>query len=73
MSSFDWNIIKENLAKGGMTVLESVRESFRGRIDAETTEAYADGIERGISNTVAALYDANVDDKRIIDLLYFVS
>lgn len=62
-------IAKEYLKKGGNFVLSVAREVLWEDINERENEAFAQGIEIGIKNTISTLYDANVEDKMIIQLL----
>jgi len=57
--------VKEYLAKGGQAILELARDVY----DNAGDRAFADAIEIGIANTISALYEANVKDVDIINLM----
>lgn len=57
--------IKELLADGLEFVGDRVRQVYSNDINS----AYTDAIEIGLENTILSLYDAEVDDRKIIFLL----
>ena len=54
--------VVELLKAGGRFVMDGFGDS----LDQVGREAFSQAIEIGIENTIAALYDANVDDKEIL-------
>lgn len=61
--------VKEYLASGGK-IVAGVALKFLGESISQAGEiAFSDAIEIGINNTIAALYDAEVDDDEIIRVL----
>lgn len=60
---------EDKLKEIGMYMLSSVREGFRENMSDLQEEAYLEGINFGIEKTVASLYDAGIEDKKILELL----
>ena len=69
MSDINIEKIKEYVKKGGNYVLSTAQEILWQDITERENEAFAQGIEFGIQNTIAALYDAGVEDDNIIQML----
>lgn len=67
MLQIDSEVVKQHLAKGGKVVLGLAQELYGESINKIGDRAFAEAIEIGIENTVAALYEANVEDKDIIN------
>ena len=64
------NVNRENkLREFGESLLDSAGEGIRKGINNHKEEAYSQGIEVGIGKTIAALYDARVEDNEIIELM----
>lgn len=64
------NISRDNVIEVCKKCINRVNDvvinAFRENINQEKESSYSQGIERGIENTFAALYDANVNDEEII-------
>lgn len=69
MAQINGEVVKEYLAKGGKVVLGLAQEFYGQSINEAGNRAFADAIEIGIMNTIASLYDADVDDNVIINIL----
>lgn len=69
MSKISSDDIKEYLASGGKIVAGLALKLYGDSIDQAGEAAFLDAIEIGITNTIAALYDADVDDEKIINAL----
>lgn len=69
MSKINSADVKEFFISGGKFAIELVRESYGDIINQEGEEAFSNAIEIGIGNTIASLYDANIDDDEIIRIL----
>ncbi|GEM_PF-1295476 len=69
MSKINSNDVKEYLAVGKEFIKDLFLNVYGDVINQEGEEAFSDAIEIGISNTMAALYDAEVDDEEIIRAL----
>ncbi len=54
------------LKAGGMILGELAQNAYRTNITPAAEAAFSEAIEIGIENTIAALYDANVEDKEIL-------
>lgn len=67
MLQIDSEVVKEHLAKGGKVALGLALELYGESINEEGDRAFAEAIEIGIENTIAALYEANVEDNDIIN------
>lgn len=61
--------VKEYLAAGGKIVAGLTLKLYGDSINQAGEAAFSDAIEIGITNTMAALYDADVDDDEIIRVL----
>ena len=61
--------INESFKRAGNFLISSVQAAGRDFLTDRETRAYEEGLEIGIQNTVAALFDADVDDNKIIQLL----
>lgn len=61
--------VKEYLAAGGKIITGLALKFYGDSINQAGEEAFSDAIEIGITNTVAALYDAEVNDDEIIRVL----
>lgn len=64
------NISRDNVIEVCKKCINRVNDvvinAFRENINQEKESSYSQGIERGIENTFAALYDANVNDEEIL-------
>ena len=69
-----FNITKEDIVKyveaGCKFVGDTAIASIGASLDRVSEEAFAKAVEIGIRNTIAALYDANVDDEDILRVVY---
>jgi len=72
MSKIDSEKVKEFLSSGARTLAAYALDAYENRLDEEGSNAFADAIEIGIANTVAALYEANVEDNEIIRVLNLI-
>lgn len=64
------NVNRENkLREFGESLLDSAGEGIRKGINNHKEEAYSQGIEVGIGKTIAALYDADIEDEKILELM----
>ena len=61
--------VKKWLAAGGTFLFDAVREAYAGLLNDAGARAFSDATEIGISNTIYALYDADVEDEKMIALL----
>lgn len=61
--------VKEYLETGGKIVAGLDLKLYGESINQAGEAAFSDAIEIGITNTLAALYDADVDDEEIIRVL----
>ncbi|MEH7249770.1 hypothetical protein V7114_23670 [Neobacillus niacini] len=61
--------VKEYLAAGGKFVADLALEIYGDSINQAGEAAFSNAIEIGITNTIAALYDTDVDDEEIIRVL----
>jgi len=61
--------VKEDFIKGGKLVVDFAKKFYRESLNQAGNIAFSEGIEIGIENTIAALYDADVDDEVIVRLL----
>ena len=61
MKKLDTEILKTWLKSGWQFLLDEIRTYNK----EECEQAFADAVEIGISNTVSALYDANVSEEEI--------
>lgn len=69
MSKISSDDVKEYLATGGKIVAGLALKLYGDSINQAGEAAFSDAIEIGITNTMAALYDADVDDNEIIRVL----
>ena len=69
MSKISSDEVKEYFAAGGKIVAGLVLKIYGESINQAGEEAFSNAIEIGITNTLAALYDADVDDDEIIRVL----
>ena len=69
MSQINSEIIREYLVTGGKIVEGLALKIYGNSINEAGNRAFADALEIGITNTIAALYEANVEDNEIINLL----
>lgn len=69
MSKISSNDVKEYLEAGGKIVGGLALKIYGESINQAGEAAFSDAIEIGITNTMAALYDADVDDDEIIRVL----
>jgi len=69
MSKISSDDVKEYLAAGGKIVAGLALKLYGDSINQAGEAAFSDVIEIGITNTMAALYDADVDDDEIIRVL----
>lgn len=69
MSKISSDDVKNYLAAGGKTVVNFALKLYGDSINQAGEAAFSDAIEIGITNTMAALYDADVDDDEIIRVL----
>ncbi|MFV2048619.1 hypothetical protein KDJ21_005495 [Metabacillus litoralis] len=69
MSEISSDDVKEYLAAGGKFVADLALEIYGDSLNQAGEAAFSNAIEIGIKNTIAALYDANVDDEEIIRVL----
>lgn len=58
--------IIEGLKSSGTFLKDALIDAFGNAVAELTENAFSEAIEIGISNTIRALYDANVDDNEII-------
>lgn len=61
--------IREYLETGGKIITDFAIKIYGDSIDKVGQAAFSDAIEIGITNTIAALYDADVKDDEIIRVL----
>ena len=61
--------VKEYLAAGGKYVADLALKTYGDSINQAGEAAFSNAIEIGITNTITALYDADVDDDEIIRVL----
>lgn len=61
--------VKEYLSAGGKFITGITLKLYGDSINKAGEAAFSDAIEVGISNTIAALYDADVDGEEIIRVL----
>lgn len=69
MSKISSDDVKEYLATGGKIVASLALKLYGDSINQAGETAFSDAIEIGIKNTMAALYDADVNDDEIIRVL----
>lgn len=69
MSKISSDDIKEYLAESGRIVKGLALKLYGDSINQAGEAAFSDAIEIGISKTMAALYDADVDSEEIIRVL----
>jgi hypothetical protein len=69
MSEISSDDVKEYLAAGGKFVAGLALKIYGDSINQAGEAAFSNAIEIGITNTMAALYDADVDDDKIIRVL----
>lgn len=69
MSKISSDDVKEYLAAGGKFFAGLALKIYGDSINQAGEEAFSNAIEIGITNTMAALYDADVDDDEIIRVL----
>lgn len=69
MSKISGDDVKDYLATGGKIVTSLALKLYGDSINQAGEAAFSDAIEIGITNTMAALYDADVDDSEIIRVL----
>lgn len=69
MSKINSNDVKDYFLTGGDYVIDLVRKSHGEIIDQVGEEVFLNTIEVGITNTIASLYDANIEDDEIIRVL----
>ncbi len=69
MSKINSEDVKEWLAAGGKIVAGLTLKFYGDSINQAGETAFSDAIEIGISNTIAALYDADVDGEEIVRVL----
>lgn len=69
MSQIDSEVLKEYISKGGKAILNIARDIYGVSINEEGNRAFAEAIEIGIENTVAALYESKVEDEEIYNRL----
>jgi intein/homing endonuclease len=69
MSAISSDDVKEYLAAGGKFVAGLALKVYGDSINQAGEAAFSNAIEIGITNTIAALYDADVDDDEIIIVL----
>lgn len=65
MAKITRDIAVDYIKQGGNELLNMVRDAYVN----EANQAFFDAIEIGIENTVSALYEANLTDDQIINLL----
>ena len=64
-SSNNAEMIKEVMKKGASCLCETIKEVY----DKNSVQAFNDATEIGVSNMIAAMYEAGVDDDLIIKML----
>ena len=69
MSKINIDDVKEYLVTGGKIVTGLALKFYGDSINQAGETAFFDAIEIGITNTIAALYDTDVDDNEIIRVL----
>ncbi|MEK3853996.1 hypothetical protein [Cytobacillus sp. FSL H8-0458] len=69
MSAISSDDVKEYLAAGGNFVAGLALKVYGDSINQAGEAAFSNAIEIGITNTIAALYDADVGDEEIIRVL----
>ncbi|MCD7807979.1 MAG: hypothetical protein LUH02_01445 [Erysipelotrichaceae bacterium] len=62
----DKQTLGDHLVNGIAYVKDVIQQTYDERLDFEAQKAYDAAIEKGIYNTIAALYEANVSDAEII-------
>ena len=65
MKEIHTDIVKEYLKKGGNVIPNIARKVYEDRAD----QVFSEAIEVGITNTIAALYDAGVNDDEIVRVI----
>lgn len=65
MTKITRDIVVDYIKQGGNELLNMVRDAYAN----EANRTFYDAIEIGIENTVSALYEANLTDDQIINLL----
>ena len=65
MTKITRDIVVDYIKQGGNELLNMVRDAYAN----EANRAFYDAIEIGIENTVSVLYEANLTDDQIINLL----
>lgn len=69
MGKVTGEMVKEYLSRGAEWASDVLRDAYRRNIDEAEAEAFREGIEIGISNTIKVLIEANAKDDQIIQLL----
>lgn len=69
MSKISSDDVKEYLAAGGKIAASLALKLYGDSINQAGEVAFSDAIEIGITNTISALYDADVDEERIFHVL----
>ncbi len=69
MPQINSEILKEYLATGGKIAGNLALKFYGDSINEAGNKAFGDALEIGITNTIAALYEANVEDNDIVNLL----
>lgn len=69
MSKISSEDVKEYLGEGGKIVASLALKLYGDSINKAGEVAFSDAIEIGITNTIAALYDADVDTEKIFHVL----
>lgn len=65
MSKITGEMVVDYIKQGGNALLNIARDVYAD----EANHAFCDAIEIGITNTVEALYDANLADDQVVNLL----
>lgn len=69
MSLIDREVVKENFVKGGKVALDLAIDFYGESINEAEKIAFANAIDIGIKKTITVLYEANVQDNDIINLM----
>lgn len=69
MTKISSDDIREYLETGGKIITDLAFKIYGDSIDQVGEAAFSDAIKIGITNTIAALYDADVEDNEIIRVL----
>lgn len=69
MARINSDDVKEYFLEGGKIVRDLALKLYGDSVNQAGEVAFSDAIEVGIENTIAALYDADVDDDEIIRVL----